>query len=244
MQTITNGQEYAAFETFLRTRSSNPQIERNNDGSDDHDRQIDLERASEGSNICEHKPDEGEEIENSDAHRESSVSDAEEEDAMETLETNLEEFARTFFENIDTEEDGPRHSSLVQSEKEEETNSNTSERESIEDNLEEILELKQNRRPVKGENILYFCKIRNSWQIIKLLTNAFPRYLNKGWFYNFQFQDGSTAGNYLHPGKPYWGLLSEEQASTIDLNNIIPELGPVNENIGQTRLGLQCQTLV
>ena len=65
------------------------------------------------------------------------------------------------------------------------------------------------------------------------MTNAFPRYLNRGWFYNFQFQDGSTAGNYLHPGKPYWGLLTEEQASTINLDNIIPELGPVNENIGQ-----------
>ena len=65
------------------------------------------------------------------------------------------------------------------------------------------------------------------------MTNAFPRYLSKGWFYNFKFQDGSTAGNYLHPGKPYWGLLTEEQALTMDVNSIIPQLCKNDERLGQ-----------
>ena len=79
---------------------------------------------------------------------------------------------------------------------------------------------------MKGDKILYFCKTRDSWQVITLTSNVFQRYLTNGWFYNFKFHDGSVGGNYLHPGEPYWGLLSVHQASAghLDLSSLSPFL--------------------
>ena len=88
----------------------------------------------------------------------------------------------------------------------------------------EPFELVQNKQPVKGEQILYFCKIRDSWQIIILTSDAITRYLKQGWFYNFKFQDNSVGGNFLKPEEPYWGLLTENQARTLDLENVEPFL--------------------
>ena len=167
-----------------------------------------------------------------DTHTLDEMDDSETEDGADMLETNLKEFERSWFSSIDSDE--VANTQKEDSEHKENNESIISEIEAAEDDDdEEVLELIQNRRPVKNEKILIFCKIRNSWEIVTLLTNAFPRYLSKGWFYNFKFQDGSTAGNYLPPGKPYWGLLTEEQALTMDVNSIIPQLCKNDERLGQ-----------
>ena len=155
------------------------------------------------------------------------------ENSMETLETNIKEFEKSWLSSLETGEEADTEDEKEDSENETNSESNNLETEDSNDDSGEVLELIQNRQPVKNEKILIFCQIRNSWQVVTLLTNAFSRYLSKGWFYNFKFQDGSTAGNYLHPGKPYWGLLTEEQASTINLNSIIPHLSSINKGLVQ-----------
>ena len=79
---------------------------------------------------------------------------------------------------------------------------------------------------MKGDKIVYFYKKKDSWQVITLTSNVFRRYLTNGWFYNFKFHDGSVGGNYLHPGEPYWGLLSVHQATAghLDLGSLSPFL--------------------
>ena len=144
------------------------------------------------------------------SYAEHQLDNSETENSMETLETNIKEFENSWLSSIETGEEADTEDEKEDSENEANGESNNLETEDSNDDSGEILELIQNRRPVKNEKILIFCKIRNSWQIVTLLTNTFSRYLSKGWFYNFKFQDGSTAGNYLHPGKPYWGLLTEE----------------------------------
>ena len=104
-----------------------------------------------------------------------------------------------------------------------------------------MFELIQNRQPVKGDKILLFCTTSDSWQIVSLTSNVLSRYLSKGWFYNYRFQDGSTGGNYLHPGQPYWGLLTENQANRIALDKIAPTLG--NERVDQLDGGITPDSL-
>ena len=64
-------------------------------------------------------------------------------------------------------------------------------------------ELIQNKQPSRGEKVLYYCKRRDSWQIITLTSNVNKHYLSSGWFYNFRFTDGSVGGNYLNINQPY-----------------------------------------
>ena len=96
------------------------------------------------------------------------------------------------------------------------------------------MELIQNREPVKGDKILLFCSITDSWQIVTLITNAISRFRKHGWFYNYEFTDGSKAGNYLHPKEPYWGIISEDQAKNLVLDNIAPTLNTNADMINQT----------
>ena len=44
----------------------------------------------------------------------------------------------------------------------------------------ESIELVQNKQPMKGDKILYFCKKKDSWQVITLTSNVFRRYLTNG----------------------------------------------------------------
>ena len=89
-------------------------------------------------------------------------------------------------------------------------------------------ELIQNKQPSRGQKLLYYCKRRDSWQIITLTSNVNKHYLSSGWFYNFRFTDGSVGGNYLNINQLYWGLLSENQSEQLNLHLIAPFLNQAN----------------
>ena len=95
---------------------------------------------------------------------------------------------------------------------------------------ENLFNLKQKRRPVQGDKILFFSKERNSWHIITLTSYVIKRFLKSGWYYNFVFSDGFRDGTYLHPGQPYWGLLTNDEAARMDVSNVIPLLHDVDES--------------
>ena len=105
----------------------------------------------------------------------------------------------------------------------------TSDENRFDTNEETAMTLKQNHQPQKGDKILFFSKQRDSWQVISLTSNAIRRFLKFGWYYNFLYQDMEKDGTYLHPGKPYWGLLSSDEAAQIDPNNVIASLPVENK---------------
>ena len=44
------------------------------------------------------------------------------------------------------------------------------------------------------------------------------------------FSDGFRDGTYLHPGQPYWGLLTNDEAARMDVSNVIPLLHDDDES--------------
>ena len=111
--------------------------------------------------------------------------------------------------------------------------------------------LKQNRKPVLGDKILYFSKSRDSWEIVSVISDVIKRFIKHGWYVNFRYSNMEEDGSYLHPGKPYWGLISEEEALELNTDILIPTLGAKNanddevleSNIGQVDGGVTPESL-
>ena len=97
------------------------------------------------------------------------------------------------------------------------------EEEASDDDMDTLI-LQQYRQPRKDDKVLFYSIEKESWQIITLTSSAIARFRKEGWYYNFIYSDSKKDGTFLYPGKPYWGLISPEEAAHLDVNKIIPQL--------------------
>ena len=132
-------------------------------------------------------------------------------------------------ENEDDDEKSDQH--------DDEVKSNTKTR-STEEDVDHFM-LKQSRQPQRNDKLLFFSRDRDSWQIITITSNVNKRFLKHGWYFNFRYLDELEDGSYFHPGKPYWGIVSEDDVVNLDLNGIVPVLDRHPDDSPTTQLDME-----
>ena len=99
--------------------------------------------------------------------------------------------------------------------------------------------LKQSRQPQKNDKLLFFSRDRDSWQIISVISNVNKRFLKNGWYFNFRYLDELEDGSYFHPGKPYWGIVSEDDVANLDLDRVVPVLEQCQDDSPPSQLDME-----